>query len=184
MALVVKKLPANARDISSIPGLGRSPGKGNGNPLQYSCLENPKDRGARWATVHVVANSQIQLKWLSMHAPVWGTEELTRQGKKKKKRPRSKKIRWPGDEQGIWSYISLRKYAPWGLADKTWSPDSAKEHCFGLGPSMAVPGRKGELAVDWPLPALKAPLCIISVLGPHYGDPGLLFLLNAWQKSM
>ena len=48
--LVVKNLPTNAGDIGSIPGPGRSPGGGHGNPLQYSCLENPKDRGARWAT--------------------------------------------------------------------------------------------------------------------------------------
>ena len=45
----------NAGDPVSIPGWGRSPGKGNGNPLQYSCLENPMDRGAWWATVHRVA---------------------------------------------------------------------------------------------------------------------------------
>ena len=44
-----------------IPGLGRSPGEGNGNPLQYSCLENPLDRGARWATVHGVTKSWTRL---------------------------------------------------------------------------------------------------------------------------
>ena len=44
---VVKNLPANGEDAGSIPGLGRSPGDENGNPLQYSCLENPMDRGAR-----------------------------------------------------------------------------------------------------------------------------------------
>ena len=49
---VVKNLPANARDASLIPGSGRSPGEGNGNPLQYSCLENSMDRGAWRATVH------------------------------------------------------------------------------------------------------------------------------------
>ena len=47
----------NAGDPGSIPGLGRSPGEGNGNPLQYSCLENPMDRGAWGATVHGVAKS-------------------------------------------------------------------------------------------------------------------------------
>ena len=52
---VVKNLPANARDVGLISGLGRSPGEGNGNPLQYSCLENPMDRGAWRATVHGVA---------------------------------------------------------------------------------------------------------------------------------
>ena len=53
MAQLVKNLPANARDerdTSLIPGSGRSPGKGNGNPLQYFCLENPADRGAWWAS--------------------------------------------------------------------------------------------------------------------------------------
>ena len=58
----IKNLPANAGDSGVIPGLERFPGKGNGNPVQYSCLENPMDRGAWWATVHVVAKSQIQLK--------------------------------------------------------------------------------------------------------------------------
>ena len=51
----VKNLPANVGDMVSIPGSGRSPGEGNGNPLQYSCLENPTGRGAWWATVHGVA---------------------------------------------------------------------------------------------------------------------------------
>ena len=52
---VVKNPPANARDMGLIPGLGRSPGKGNGYPLQYSCLGNPTDREAWRATVHWVA---------------------------------------------------------------------------------------------------------------------------------
>ena len=47
----------NAEDPDLIPGLGRSPGEENGNPLQYSCLENPMDRGVRWATVHGVTES-------------------------------------------------------------------------------------------------------------------------------
>ena len=62
VALVVKNSPANAgdvRDAGLIPELGRSPGGGNGNPLQYSCLENSMDRGAWWATVHGVAKSLV-----------------------------------------------------------------------------------------------------------------------------
>ena len=58
---MVKNLPANAgdiRDSGSIPGLGKSPGGGHGNRLQYSCLENPKDRGAWKATVHRVTQSR------------------------------------------------------------------------------------------------------------------------------
>ena len=54
---MVKNPPANAGDPGSIPGSGRSSGEGNGNPLQYSCLENPMDRGAQQATVHGVAES-------------------------------------------------------------------------------------------------------------------------------
>ena len=64
VALVVKNLPAYAgevRDVGLIPGLGRSPGGGHGNPLQYSCLGNPMDRGAWWATVHRAAKSRTRL---------------------------------------------------------------------------------------------------------------------------
>ena len=66
---MVKNLPASAgdlRDAGSILGLGRFPGEGNSNPLQDSCLENPMDRGAWWATVHRVTQSRIQLKCLNM----------------------------------------------------------------------------------------------------------------------
>ena len=69
MVLVVKNLPANAgdiRDTGLIPGLGRSPGGGSGNPLQHSCLENAMDREAWQATVHGVAKSQTRQKQLSM----------------------------------------------------------------------------------------------------------------------
>ena len=53
-----KESVCNAGDLGWIPGLGRSPGEGNGSPLQYTCLENPMDRGAWWATVHAVTKSQ------------------------------------------------------------------------------------------------------------------------------
>ena len=65
---VVKTQPANAEDIRNtalIPRSGRSRGKGNGKPTQYSCLENPMDRGVWQATVHGVTKSQTRLKWLS-----------------------------------------------------------------------------------------------------------------------
>ena len=61
-----KESACNAGDSDSIPGLGRSPGEGNGNPLQYSCLENPMHRGPWWATVHAVAKRQKWLKWLTL----------------------------------------------------------------------------------------------------------------------
>ena len=65
-----KESVCHAGDPGWIPGLGRSPGEGDGNPFQYSCLENPMDRGAGWATVHGVTKSQT---WLStcMTLPFW-----------------------------------------------------------------------------------------------------------------
>ena len=68
---MVNNLPAkigDIRDVGSISGRGRSPGEGHDNQLQYSCLGNPMDRGAWWATVHWVAKIQTQLRRLSMHA--------------------------------------------------------------------------------------------------------------------
>ena len=70
MVLVVKNLPANAiyvRDMGLIPGSGRCPGEGNGKLLQYSCPENPMDRGKWQVTVHRVAQSQTRLKWIHTH---------------------------------------------------------------------------------------------------------------------
>ena len=61
MLLVIKNLYTNAgdiKDVDSIPGLGRSPGDGHGKPLQYSCLQNPMDRGAWWTIVHRVAKNR------------------------------------------------------------------------------------------------------------------------------
>jgi len=71
VAVLVKNPSSNAwdiRDMGLIPGLGRSSGGGHGNPLQYSCLENAMDRGAWWATVHRVTQSQTWLKHLSTYA--------------------------------------------------------------------------------------------------------------------
>ena len=61
VAQMVKASGYNVGDLGSIPGLGRSPGEGNGNPLWYSCLENPMDGRAWWAAVHGVAKSQTRL---------------------------------------------------------------------------------------------------------------------------
>ena len=72
LVLVVKNPPANEgdiRDAGLTPGSGKSPGGGHSNPLQSSCLENPMDRGARWARVHRVSKSQTRLKRLNMHLP-------------------------------------------------------------------------------------------------------------------
>ena len=67
---VVKNPPANAEVLGSVPRSGRSPGGGNGNPLQYSYLGNPRDRGGWWATVHGVTKNQIWLSdWAGTYAP-------------------------------------------------------------------------------------------------------------------
>ena len=65
---VSKEPDCNTGDLGLIPESGRSPGEGNGDPLQYSCLENSMDRGAWGVTVHSVIKSLTQLKWLSMQA--------------------------------------------------------------------------------------------------------------------
>ena len=67
---MVKNPPANAEDMGSIPGLGRSPGEGNGNPLQYSCLGNPMDRRAWRATVHGVTKGSGKTEGLNNNREV------------------------------------------------------------------------------------------------------------------
>ena len=65
----VKASACNVGDLGSIPGSGSSPGEGNGNPLQYSCLENPKDGGAWWASVPGVAKSRTRLSDFTLNLP-------------------------------------------------------------------------------------------------------------------
>ena len=67
---MVKNSPASAGESGSIPGLGKSPGEGNGTPLQYSCLGNPMDRGAWRATAHGIAKSRTQLRTRISHQNV------------------------------------------------------------------------------------------------------------------
>ena len=62
---VMQKITCNARDLGLIPGSGRSPEEGNGNPLQHSCLENPMDRGVWWATVHGVTKESDMTEQLN-----------------------------------------------------------------------------------------------------------------------
>ena len=88
----------DARDEGSIPELGRSPGGGNGNPLQFSCLENAMDRGAWRATVPGVAKSRTQLKRLSMHTQ-WMENKIKRKVMMDGKRPGiCFRIIWGGNE--------------------------------------------------------------------------------------
>ena len=67
----VKASAHNSGELGSIPGSGRSPGEGTGNPLQYACLENPMDGGAWWATVHRVEKSQTRLSDFTFTFRVW-----------------------------------------------------------------------------------------------------------------
>ena len=67
----------DAGDLGSIPGLGRSPGERNGNPLQYTCQENPMGRQAWWVIVHGVIKGQTRLKWLSTAQPECESHALT-----------------------------------------------------------------------------------------------------------
>ena len=81
-----KESACNAGGLGLIPGLGRSPGEGNGNPLQYSCLENPMDGGAWWATVHGVAKSRTRLSNFTFTFLPPKTVEMTSIKKKKEKK--------------------------------------------------------------------------------------------------
>ena len=113
--LIVKNSPASAgdiRDIGSIPGSGRSPGGEHGIPLQYSCLENPMDRGAWQAIAHGVAKSQTWLKQLSLHThEKYLAEYLYKDTKKKKEDNISKfKNRWIFQKKKM---LKLSKWKVW-----------------------------------------------------------------------
>ena len=89
VGLVVKNLLANARDLrdmGSIPGSRRSPGEGNDNPLQYSCLENLLDRRAWRAIVYGVTKSQTQMKQLSIHTMNKENVNILRKNKRRKRK--------------------------------------------------------------------------------------------------
>ena len=101
---MVKNLPANAGDSGLILGSGRSPGGGNANPLQYTCLENPMDRGAWRATVHGVAKGWTGLKRLSMHICM----SLSHQTEKAMAPP---PVLLPGKSHGQRSLVGC---SPWG----------------------------------------------------------------------
>jgi len=83
---VVKNLPANARDASLIPGLGRSPEKGNGSPFQYSCLGHPMDRGPGGTVVHGVTNEWSTTQQLNNNALFYGgCSECQQRGSKQQR---------------------------------------------------------------------------------------------------
>ena len=88
---VVKNPLANAGDAGSIPGSGRSPGEGNGNPLQHFCLENPMDRGAWWAAAHGVANSRTRLSYLPFTFTV-GERKSELGGQNRKRSPKWRRL--------------------------------------------------------------------------------------------
>ena len=96
-----KESTCNAGDTGLIPGSGRSPGRGHGNPVQYSCLENPMDRGDWWTTVHSVAKSLTQLKQLSMHIRKADTMGRAEQKERTESAKHRRKSRRAWREQGI-----------------------------------------------------------------------------------
>ena len=134
VALVVKKLPANAgdlRDSGSIPGLGRLPGGGYGNPLQYSCLENLMDRGTWRATVHRAAKSRTWLKqlkhntikddWCSFKRRDMGMHRKTREGETGAMQPEVQEHRElpvaPEAKETAWNTVSQSLQKEHGSAD-------------------------------------------------------------------
>ena len=119
---MVKNLPAMRGNPGLIPGWGRSPGEGHGNPLQYSCLENPMDREAWWDTIHRVAESQTQLKRFSTH----------RMGKWQ-----PTPVLLPGKSHG---QKSLVDYSPWNRKESGMT-ERLHFH-FHLLPGRCLPRRK------------------------------------------
>ena len=124
-----KETTANAeeiRDVGSIPGLGRSPGGGHGNPLWYSCLENPMDREVWWATVHSVTKSQTRLKRLSTHALVCTKNCLESWGHSNKSRTLSSQSLYSWGLFGGSHYSASRKPSihtwTWSALPGTWHP--------------------------------------------------------------
>ena len=106
--VVVKNPPANAGDAGLIPVLGRSPGGGNGNPLQFSCLGNPLDREAWWATVHGVAKSWTWQRLNSSSGMMRHADtevSVMKEGVLKSPIPRSRKHGMPG--RATWGIIRI-----------------------------------------------------------------------------
>ena len=131
--LVVKKSPANsgdAGDVRLIPGFGRSPGGGNVNPLQYSHLENPIDRGAWLATVHEVTKNQT---WLSIHTHTLTTTQYIIQKCRHQWRRQWQAIPvlLPGESCGRRSPVG---YTPWGCKES----DTTEQLHFHFQNSMSI----------------------------------------------
>ena len=116
----VKASACNAGDLGSIPGSRRSPGEGNGNPLQYSCLENPVDGGAWWATVHGVTESRT---WLSdFTCTLWG---------------------WSGAIAASQHKVAEHPWVPWSPGpQESLSPESSGASWSALGESWRWSGQK------------------------------------------
>ena len=146
-----KNLPANARDtgnMNSIPGSGRSPGEGNGNPLQYSCLESPMDRGAWQTTVLGIAKSQTWLSnWAHIHIQVVKSQNtykgqswesallfIHRHGYYSSLHgyPVYLALRWKFSR--IFVYTSkieyVRKNVIWILVSPAFTPNTCTQYCF------------------------------------------------------
>ena len=123
LVLVVKNLPVNARDLRDaglIPGSGRSPGGGHGNPLQYSCLENPMDRGAWWATVHRVAKTKQLGTHQGFSSSLAADTECVRPGLQKGPRPAGLT---QGSSTGPWDSKDGRKVkclSEWRVTRYSW----------------------------------------------------------------
>ena len=134
---MVKHLTANAEQ-GLIPGSGRSPRGGNGNPLQHSCLENPMDRGAWWATVHGVAKSRTRLsnwRWRR-----YSSRRLLEKAKRKKK---SKVCLSSQEEQA--SMLPGNLAPPWGL----WAPAETSSPAEQAASAPGSPRSPGRAMLPW-----------------------------------
>ena len=179
----IMNLPANTGDVSSIPGLGRSPGGGQGSPLQYSCLENPMDRGAWRDTVHEVAKSWAWLSGRATAALPGGSVNLGR----KEERLRTMRagglgrtaeavrlpapLRLPLENWEHPTYHLQGHLGNWFIADIV-----QRENCACLGPAAEKAMAPHSSTLTWKLPWTEEPGRLQSM--------GSLRVRHDWATSL
>ena len=132
----VKASAWNAGDLGSIPGSGRSPGEGNGNPLQYSCLENPMEGEAWWATVHGVAKSRTRLSYLTLNYTDFLYPQIV-----------NIYIRW------AWSILLFQKVSEWVKSlSRVWLFATPWTVAYQASPSMGFSRQEHWSGLPFPSP--------------------------------
>jgi len=174
---VSKEFACNAGNAGSIPGLGRSPGEEHSNPLQYSCLENPVDRGASWATVRGVAKSWTGLNWLSTHIYTFHRQNAL--GLKRWKGPWEKH-----STEKAWAVSEGKRPGLEFYSERNGEPLAGMKSLLEKGCSW-VDIRKEDLKNKWGLYSTgdSAQYYVAAWVGGHLGENGYLYSFG-WIPSL